>query len=75
MIFSVGLVLGTFIIKINTNASRAANISKQIRDVSSVATTVCKRLTKASDNRRVQCYNSPLPKGSGGIHDGVAGRQ
>ena len=35
--------------------SRAANISKRVQDVSSVATTVCKRLTRASDDRRAQC--------------------
>ena len=45
--------------------SRAVNISKRVRDVSSVATTVCKR--------RVQCYNSPTPKGSGGIRGEIEG--
>ena len=44
--------------KKETNASRAMNTRVESRGVSSAATTVCKRQTRASDDKRVQCYNS-----------------
>ena len=53
------------------------NIRIEFQSVSSAATTVCEQLpyashrreraTRASDNKRVQCYNFPPLKGSGGI--------